>query len=379
MIILLTNEFPPVGGGISTYCGALANEFTSLGEKIVVVAAKKTKDDLSFDEKQPFPIHRVGENTFSLCRHLARLITLNKYTKKYNPSLLWASDWRTGIIVSIIAIIHNIPYIVSAYGSEILLLHQNKIKNTIGNYIFSKAKAILCDSHYAKKLILEIGAKNKNIKVITLGVDPSFFRVKHHDIDVLKKDIFLTDRKVILTLARLTPRKGHDIVIKSLEKIKIEIPQVIYLIAGSGEDEQRLKQLVENLNLQHFVLFTNHIREEDKPLYYHACDVFAMISRQEDDKVEGFGLSFLEAAACGKPVVAGRHGGVEDAVIDGHTGILVEPFDVEATANALILLLTNDELAWQLGQNALKNVETEANWKNVAIKTLDIMRESEAV
>jgi phosphatidylinositol alpha-1,6-mannosyltransferase len=202
------------------------------------------------------------------------------------------------------------------------------------------------------------------IQVIHNGTDPARFYPT--DASVLRHDLGLSDRKVLLTISRLVPRKGIDTVLRSLPQIAQSVPNVYYLIGGDGPDRARLEALVEQLGVAHRVRFLGKIPYDDLVRYYNMADVFVMPSRENMPFVEGFGIVFLEANACGKPVVGARSGGIPDAVLNGKTGLLVEPDDEVELAQALIRLLTDEYLAAQLGQQGQQRVVQEANWDRVA-------------
>jgi phosphatidyl-myo-inositol dimannoside synthase len=371
-LLLITNEFRPGGGGVATYCYSLVRAMHELGWKVMVIAARKSAIDRRFDETQAFPIYRVVEHPFRPFRHLLRLKVLLRETRAYGPACLWAADWRAGLGVCAQAALFGLPYVITAYGSEILLAGISRRARFAALRVYNGANAVLAISQYTRRLLLDLGVEEQRIVVISLGVDPFKWQAELDEIDSVTKRHNLAEKKVILTLARLTPRKGQDTVIRALPAVLEHVPDAVYIIAGQGPDEARLRKLVAELKLEDCVVFAGFVSEEDKAAYYHACDVYAMLSRQQGYMVEGFGLTLLEAGACGKPVVAGRHGGVEDAVLDGETGLLVHPEDVDETAQALVAVLTDPQQAACLGQNARSRVETEANWSNVARQTLSV-------
>jgi phosphatidylinositol alpha-1,6-mannosyltransferase len=344
-----------------------------MGNPICVVAPHQTDADLAFDQAQPFPIYRSLEKTFSARRHANRLRWLLRLCTEHKPHILWASDWRTGLTVALVAALRRKSFIVSAYGSELLLARNNRLTNLLATNVLKRAELVLSISHYTKQLLIQSGVPASKIAVIPLGVNPQDWQADIIRVNEIKSSYFLHDAAVILTLARLTPRKGHDVVIQALPQIKQTIPNVRYVIAGRGDDEARLRAMVEQLGLQSEVIFAGYVDESEKAAYYHACDVYTMLSRREGELVEGFGLTLLEAGACRKPVVAGRHGGVSDAVIEGETGLLVDPLDVDAVAEAIICLLKNREMAIQMGINAQNWIKREANWQHVATQTVALM------
>jgi len=150
------------------------------------------------------------------------------------------------------------------------------------------------------------------------------------------------------------------------------------LIIGDGALRKELEDLVKKLKLSEHVIFVGYIAHEDEDLlkYYTACDVFIMPSREIKEKgdVEGFGIVYLEANACGKPVIGGKSGGVVDAIEDGVTGLLVDPQNINDISKALIKLLINKEYSSELGVTGRKRVEKEFNWKNIAAKTRNVLK-----
>jgi phosphatidylinositol alpha-1,6-mannosyltransferase len=170
-------------------------------------------------------------------------------------------------------------------------------------------------------------------------------------------------------------RKGHDMVIRVLPRVLQKVPNVTFLIAGDGPYRGQLEQVAAAVGVQDRVIFANKISDQDLPDVYALSDVFVMPSRAQLEKcdVEGFGLVFLEANACGKPVIGGRSGGIPDAIVDGETGLLVNPHDLEDIASALIRLLSDHELADRLGEQGRLRVVNKFNWMQVGDRVQSIM------
>jgi phosphatidylinositol alpha-1,6-mannosyltransferase len=203
------------------------------------------------------------------------------------------------------------------------------------------------------------------------GTDPERFRPL--DASSLRNALALTDTSVVLTVSRLVPRKGIDTVLRALPEVLDAVPSLTYLVVGTGPDRERLERLATNLGIRPHVHFTGHVPFDDLPRYYNAADVFAMPSREASPDVEGFGLVFLEAGACGIPVIGARTGGIPDAIQDGETGLLVPPSSPEALANALTRLLSSPDLAHRLGEQGRRHVVQEANWDHVADQLWNVL------
>lgn len=154
----------------------------------------------------------------------------------------------------------------------------------------------------------------------------------------------------MLTVGRLDLRKGHDMVIRALAALRQERPNVRYVIVGDGQERTRLMSLARNLGVQDAVLFAGYQPARLLPDYYRLCDVFAMPNRElPDGDTEGLGLVFLEAGACGKPVIGGRAGGAVEAVAHGRTGYLVDPTGPDDVAARLNELLADPALRREMG------------------------------
>jgi phosphatidylinositol alpha-1,6-mannosyltransferase len=157
-------------------------------------------------------------------------------------------------------------------------------------------------------------------------------------------------------------------VIRALPRLRESIPEVNYLIVGDGPYRPQLESLAEAMGVQDHVIFAGQVPTEELPDVYALSDVFVMPSRErlEVDDVEGFGIVFLEASACAKPVIGGRSGGIPEAIVDGVTGLLVDAHDPEDIGNALARLLTDRDLAIRLGQQGRLRVVHDFDWARVA-------------
>jgi len=201
--------------------------------------------------------------------------------------------------------------------------------------------------------------------VLNPPVDAQHFRADIAPSAITQKHS-LESKWVILTVARLVRVKGIDTVIRALPKVLEAIPNTAYLVIGDGPLRAELEHLAEALGVSDHVVFVGAIDHlsNDLPRYYQTCDVFVMVSRPlpHGREIERFGVAYLEAGACGKPVVAGRGGGVGEAVEDGVTGLLVDPLDVNEIADTIVRVLKDEELARRLGENGRKRAAKQPDW-----------------
>jgi phosphatidylinositol alpha-1,6-mannosyltransferase len=364
--LLITSHFPPVRGGISTLIEGFASHFPS---NLLVVLATEANGAERYDEKLSFKIYRgdfiLDCPVLSWPIQLLRLfIILRSILKKENiEKVLIATILPAGIIGLILKIFYNISYVLFAHGRDVFY-PKSFVRRCVIALILKNAEKIIANSEYTKRCILHFGIDFDKIAKVNPATDINFF-MPLEDISAFKKTYGLEGKKIILTIGRLEVRKGHDMVIRTLPLIIKEIPEIIYLIIGKGDEEARLKSLVKELNVENFVYFIEDAPQENLPLFYNICDLFIMVSREIKDtgNVEGFGLVYLEANACGKPVIAGRSGGVEDAVIDGFNGLMVNPENMEEIKIAIIQLLKNKNLAFKLGNNGLKRARENFTWE----------------
>jgi phosphatidylinositol alpha-1,6-mannosyltransferase len=374
-LLMVSTDFPPDRGGISTYSNELASALAKSCR--VTVLAPGTHDRIAFDESCNFRIIRTPSLPF--IRIAALMVYLPYLLMRFRIDAVLHTVWPTALISHLYYWFLPVSYFISVHASEILndkRTWRRRLKcylRSWRNAAINRAAGIFPVSHYSANLIRSFGLSQKNIHVVPNGVDPRRFR----------PDVCLNDKglpKRILTVARLDLHKGHDRVLEALGLIKSEGLEFEYVIVGEGDEERRLRQIAKELGLVNEVIFAGHIPDRELPGVYASADIFVMASREIPgrlDLIEGFGIAFLEAAASGLPVIAGRSGGVADAVRDGKTGFLIDPEDPKEIAEAIRLLLTNSDLRQRLGGEGRQWTLCQMNWKNTAKRLLDKMQRAD--
>ncbi len=359
-ILLCASDFPPDIGGIQTYSYEVAKNLFALGQEVIVLAPR-TKGADEFDCRQDFRVIRIREK---ICLYPLFFWSLIRF-KIDGVFITQRADYASLAFWS--KKIFGIPYYVKTHGREFLLPW--KIRSIRKN--LKGADRIIAVSNFTKGELLKLQIPDDNIVVMPDGVDLIKFNPKLDPQSIISR-YELRDRKVILTVSRLVKRKGHSSVIRTLPEVLKKVPRVIYLIVGEGPEENALRRLAHDLGIDDRIVFAGRVSSEELPFYYNACDVFIMPNYEikEARDVEGFGIVFLEANACGKPVIGGRSGGVEDAIVEGKTGLLVDPLSREEIAGALISLLTDEKLAKELGRKGRERVEKELNWRTISRRIL---------
>jgi glycosyltransferase involved in cell wall biosynthesis len=227
----------------------------------------------------------------------------------------------------------KIPYWTVTHGVEAW-----NITNPLLKRALQEADLILSVSNYTReRLLKEQNLDSDRIVILPNTFDPEQFKIAPKPNYLLEKYHLLPDQPIILTVARLAALeryKGYDQIIQVFPKIKTVIPDIHYILVGKGADRTRLKKLIIDLNLEDNITLTGFIADEELNNYYNLCDVFAMPSKKE-----GFGIVYLEALACGKPVLGGNQDGAIDALCNGELGALVDPDNLDEITETLIEIL----------------------------------------
>ena len=370
-LLISSAHFPPVTGGISSYMASVA---AALGPEQVccLTGVPGNGKDSGLQPRsyrrpaafaKPRHIQAAGFTAAMLeimMRERPRVVQLATADDGYMG--LWLRQWL------------KLPFVVYAHGNEVLgALESSWPKPRLS---LQQAARVLANSRFTAQLVEKSGAAPERIEIIHPGCDVDRFQPCKPTME-LRQEILgdQWNNRVILSVGNLVVRKGHDLVIRALRRVMESIPDVVYLIVGDGPYRAELEKLALASGVRERVIFAGRVSDERLPEIYGLSDIFAMPSRErmESCDVEGFGIVFLEASACAKAVIAGRSGGMEDAVLNGVTGLLVNPTDVEDIAKALTRLLANGDFAVRLGQQGRARVGAEFAWPRVANRVRSIL------
>ena len=382
--LLLTYDFPPIGGGISRMMGEIARRYPPGG---LVVSTGSTAGGAEFDTEFPHLVDRMKIESRRLravsgwvpwCRRAAML------ARAVGPELMWCGNLKPAAYpANWVTRRQGIPHGVFLHGTELLLLHHrlgSVRKRLTGRSLLGTPAVFVTQSRWTTdfcRLVLgELGLDPATVDVRTvhLGTDPARFR-PGIDTDEIRARYDLGPGRWLLTVARLAAHKGIDTGLHILAALHRELPDVHYAIVGSGIKQSELERLASDLGVSDRVRFLTGVPDRDLPAIYCAADVYLGLSRPTELMVEGFGISLVEASASGLPVVAGADGGIPDAVRDGETGLLVDATGPGPGLAAVRRLLDDVELRRRMGAAGRRAVETHYNWDRVAGDVLRIGRE----
>lgn len=381
--LLLTQDFlPDLPGGIAIYYHHLCRE---LGGDVSVLAPGLS-DAGEFDRAQPFRVHRsrmpvvppahMRETRFPFLRwprvaYIA-LAQWRRFLK--DASRIAAEDDIDIMLLGHLYLGPLGPRLRARTGARYtVFLHSGELhrymrfppvrRSMIG--ALDAADFLIVNSEFTRRQYLERGVRrDQRFVKVNPGVDTSRFRPDAGDPEAVRARFDIGDRPLLLSVARLVEWKGHDTVLRALPAVLERVPDAVYLVAGDGPFRPDLQRMVERLRLEDRVIFAGYVPDDDLPSFYRAADVMVVPSREvtPDVPIEGFGIVYVEASACGTPVVGGRGGGTDESIDDEVTGFRVDADDPDAVAHAVARLLTDPELARRFGQAGRRHAVERYDW-----------------
>ncbi len=371
-ITILSYDFRPSLGGVATCAFEFAEALNQLENMNVTVVAPYQKGCEVIDIKSSFKTIRlklpqkaflaIGPICFALLR-LNRKLQTDAYI-----SMLWMPS---GIVTWLMGKIQRRPYFVFAHGVEVIesmatLKKRLRAKlSPIKRRVFSNARKVLCVSRFTKDKVKRISANNTF--VIYNGVNPHIFF--YEDGSDIKSSLSLReDVPIFFTLTRQEDYKGVDHAIQALSKLNDEGCDFYYLVGGIGPYLDHLKNLVKKYNLEDKVKVLGKVPSLDLNRYYSLATANVLLSRYDDKtpNFEGFGLVFLEAAACGTFSIGGDSGGIPCAIIDNETGILVDPNSINEIRDVFRKVIDKEINIKMLSENALTHATQKMTWLHMA-------------
>ena len=374
--LLLTYDFPPIGGGIARWMAELAKRYPP-GSLVVSTGQHPDAPDVDAGfpnrvDRLPLPARRL--------RSLQGLLYWSRraavLTRECGVEFIWCGNMKPAAYPAKWTMERlGTPFGVLLHGGDLLILqhqvHQSVLKRRTARALLSSAAVLVANSQWTRERCLallselEIEPAEGQVQVVPLGADHVFFR-PGVDTSAVRERYRLGEGRWLLSVARLARHKGIDTVLHALAQLRDRYPDLRYAVVGTGEEQVRLGEEARQLGLGDRVRFLSHVPDRDLPAIYNCAEVYLGMSRLMEQRVEGFGISIAEASACGLPVIAGRSGGIPEAVRDGDTGLLVDAERPEAVSDALRLLLDDPALRARLGRAARRSVETYYNWDRVA-------------
>lgn len=373
-LLISGSYFPPQVGGISTMMAEICMQ---LGEhRVAVLTGVRGRTDESRLER--IRVHRMDaeRRPRSIAGSLRLITSLGLALVRERPSVLQYATLEDAYLAYWTHKTLRIPHVMYAHGNEILAAGKSSWGKARAALVASSC--VVANSRYTESLLSNLGLHARQIRVVHPGCDLERFRpLQVTDEERTRLSAGRPRARLLLTVGNLVERKGHDTVIRALPSLRDAGEDIVYLIVGTGPNRTALEQLAAALGVADRVVFLGRVPTSDLPLLYAAADAFIMVSRErlEHCDVEGFGIVFIEAAACGTPSIGGRSGGISDAIVDGVTGFLVDPLDVAEVARSIKGLLENRDLARKLGDAARHRAVSQFSWSRFGATVASILDE----
>lgn len=361
-ICFLTNELSSKGGW-GRYSVSLLEQLSANGVDCCALLAENSKENVLPQIEN----YKVLPPVFG-----SRVIKLFILIKNYRTirKIIKSSDIIHVLIepYSPIAYVtkQNKPLIITLHGTYAVYAFNNFYSRIIYKKIYQSARRLICISNFTKQEVLK-RVKVGNITVINNGVDYEKFQIT--------RPVLSQKNKIIISVGALMFRKGYHISIPAVAEVVKYYPNLKYYIVGNHHNQNYFNQLillVKEFHLKNNIIFQDNISDLDLIQLYHQSDLFILTPVNiKSNKFEGLGLVYLEANACGLPVIGTLNCGAEDVITDGKNGFLVEQNNIAKTAEAILKILDNHSLALALGQNGQKRAK-QMNWSLVVKRYLQI-------
>ena len=363
MFLISTRNFPPDVGGIQNLMEGLSNALLNHGP--VKVFADSFENSENYDLNSKLDIQRISG--FKIFKKYRKANLVKEFIKDNDIRAVFFDHWKS---------LENIELSTLERTKSFCLIHSKEINHPIGTSLnkrminaLNKANFIIANSDFTKNLATKLGYKNKNIKVINPGCN---YPIQvNEEGKKFAENIFTDAFPKLITVSRLDGRKSHKNVLMTIKNLLPKFPKLKYVSIGDGDEKSNLEKLSKELGLIDQVRFIYKSTEQEKIGLLEKSDIFIMPSVIYKKSVEGFGITFIEAASYGKPSIAGKFGGEADAVLEGKTGYLCDGNDLNNLYETLLKVLDNDNYK-KLGANALE-FSKNFSWNKIVKKYIELI------
>ena len=351
MYLIVTRSFPPEVGGMQNHLWGFSKELSK--NFMIKVFADYIEGHKSFDELASFTIERIGGP--KIFRKYRKASLIDEFTKDNKVEGIIVDHWKS---------LENLKNDKKKY----CLIHGKEINHHKGSGInkriikvLDNVEKIIANSNYTKNLAIEIGVNEDKIVVMNPGIDPA----KSLDQKSLDKVESLLKVKTprLITVSRFDKRKNHEKVIMALRNLKQIYPDIVYICIGSGDEENNIKNLVKELDLESQVMFFKDISDDLKNALVAKSNIFVMPSIIHKSSVEGFGIVYAEAGQYGVPSIGGKDGGASDVIDHEKTGLICDGNNLDDIYSSINSMLENKKYL-EFGKNA-KEFVTKFYWSNI--------------
>ena len=351
MFLIVTRSFPPEPGGMQNLMWGLSRELSK--NFMIKVFADYLENHKIFDEQASFSIERVGG--IKLLRKYRKAQLINEFIKENKVEGIIADHWKS-------------LELIKTSKKKYCLIHSKEINHPKGSSqnkrvinVLNNVDKVIANSLFTKNLAIEIGINENKIIVINPGVDPAQ-ELNKKTLDKVESILKIKSPRLI-TVSRFDKRKNHEKIVMALRNLKQIYPDIVYICVGYGEEEENIKKLVKELDLEAQVMFFKDISDDLKNALMAKSNIFVMPSVIYKKSVEGFGIAYLEAAQYGVPSIGGKDGGASDAIDHEKTGLICDGNNFDDVYNSINSMLENKKYL-EYGKNA-KDLVSKFYWSNI--------------
>ena len=351
MYLIVTRSFPPELGGMQSLMWGLARELSK--NFMIKVFADYIEHHKEFDEQATFSIERVGGP---------------KLLRKYRKAYLIDEFIKNGKINGIIADHWKSLELIKSNKKKYCLIHSKEINHPKGTSlnkrvleVLNNVEKVIANSEYTKNLAIDCGVHKEKIVVINPGVDPAE-KLDKKSLEKVESLLKVKSPRLI-TVSRFDKRKNHEKIVMALRNLKQIYPDIVYICVGYGDEEENIKKLVKELDLESQVMFFKDISNELKNALVAKSNIFVMPSVIHKKSVEGFGIAYVEAAQYGIPSLGGKDGGAADAIEHEKTGLICDGNNLDDIYSSINSMLENKKYL-EYGKNA-KDYVSKFYWSNI--------------
>ena len=351
MYLIVTRSFPPELGGMQNLMWGLSRELSK--NFMIKVFADHIEGHKNFDEQASFSIERVGG--IKLLRKYRKAQLINEYIKENKVDGVIADHWKS-------------LELIKTTKKKYCLIHSKEINHPKGSSqnkrvinVLNNLEKVIANSQFTKNLAIELGVNANKVIVINPGVDP-VEELNKKTLDKVESILKVKNPRLI-TVSRFDKRKNHEKIIMALRNLKQIYPDIVYICVGYGEEEENIKKLVKELDLEAQVMFFKDISNDLKNALVAKSNIFVMPTIIHKKSVEGFGIAYVEAAQYGVPAIGGKDGGAADAIDHEKTGLICDGNSLDDIYSSINTILENKKyLAY--GKNA-KEFAHKFQWSKI--------------
>ncbi|HQF57188.1 MAG TPA: glycosyltransferase family 4 protein [Candidatus Magasanikbacteria bacterium] len=375
--LIITLEFPPQVGGIATY---VEQQAIHLDLTKTIILAPKNIQAKEWDKQQKYKIYRKKFFWFLWPRWFRLLWQVFWLCRKEKIEMILVHHvLPVGYIAVIMKKLKKIPFIVFSHGTDIVYATRSKHKIRLLKKVIQKSEKVFFNSQSLRNRFLRVIPELESKTDIIYPCPDKDFLIApdKNDLDLLRAKLALEGKKVMLTVSRIDEGKGVTHITRLLPDILKKEPNLVWVLIGDGPKRSLIIKEIQKHNLQNVVRYLGSIPHDQLKNYYYLADIFVLLCHPDEGREEGLGLVFLESAACGIPAVAGRSGGVEEAVVHTQTGLVVDVYQQMTVVSAITELLANNDYRQKLGIHAQERIKANFNWTNQLSKLDEFLNLSE--